>query len=290
MIFHAFFSVLRSPPEARAARALFEQSRENSNQDAASGCVAVGHNFLLYYKRHHRTWKSIVTRLHIELALRRANICRFRVRLGLSFGYSVYLIISINMDANVAMCASARSFVPSLCVNALWISMDFSSEATTKSVSLSLLLFSVLNKWLHACWYQQAVRLCCVCWMRNRAPYGSTCQRSIKICSLVMDFGMTFCRFSSDFRFIQTIASCRLMKCFFSFVFVFFFFIPLNNTQKHFTWRLVHISAAPAVARHQRQWRRAGDRVALSRHLFRSLNRKVQLTETNTLSYSLFFS
>ena len=79
-------------------------------------------------------------RLHIELALRRENIWRFRVRLGLSFGYSVYLIISINMDANVAMCASARSFVRSLCVNALWISMDFSSEATIESISLSFFL------------------------------------------------------------------------------------------------------------------------------------------------------
>lgn len=111
-----------------------------------------------------------------------------------------------------------RSFIPfvcSLCVNALWISIDFSSAATTESISFSFPLFG-----MNGCIHVDSSRLCvyvvCVCGMRNRAPYGSTCQRSIKICLLVMDFGMTLCRFSSDFRFIPTIALYRLMKWFFS--------------------------------------------------------------------------
>lgn len=76
---------------SESTRVLFEQwlkpAREISNQDAASGCMVVGHNFLFVYRYV----------LHIELSAQKFS---YSVCVSLfSFGYSVYLIISINMDA-----------------------------------------------------------------------------------------------------------------------------------------------------------------------------------------------
>lgn len=160
--------------------------------------LVVGHNFDIYFVpfllwKHDRTWKYVSlywTRKFSD------SVCVRRLV------YSVYLIISINMDANACVwCVGAP-----LSVNALWISMDFSSQATIAHLVLICSQIMDAACWL---WYRQTAISQA---MFRYAPYGSTCQRSIKICLFASDLlGYDFRCFRTIFDFAQS--EC-LMKSF----------------------------------------------------------------------------
>lgn len=133
-----------------------------------------------------------------------------------------------------------------------------------------------------ACWFRYGKLMQWVCWAfaRHMDQHAKAAQKYV--CSLWI-----CCRWKMISVVVQTIFNshkrrpCRLMKSFF-FLLVFFPSFPLSNTQKHSSFWYSEIGpyqAMPTVALNAAPLDKGGSEP----HLFRSLNRKVQLTETNTL-------
>lgn len=166
------------------------------------------------------------------------------------------------------MCVWQHSF-DFLCVNALWISMDFSSDTTMEA----RLCFAP-NKSMF--WYFDMSMLA-------DFVYGV---RAIWI-NMPKKHKNMFARygFGYDFRRFQVIFDLQAWVCMLSrwnLCSFFCWFCPFNINQKHSGLRLVHISQLQTDAT---RWGCFSP--TLRPHHFGSLNRKVQLTETYTLSVFL---
>lgn len=126
-------------------------------------------------------------------------------------------------------CSLIRSFVRFVCVNALWISMDFSSEMTI--ASLSSFLHSVSIKWMHVD-VSVCESMCAECERHMDQHAKGAYKNMFARYGFWYDFPSLFKRFS-----IRTsVALCRLMK---SLVFFFLFSlliipksIPLSLEEK----------------------------------------------------------